>query len=92
MRYNPDADDAPRLVAAGEGHLARLIIERAQQHGVPVFKDARLATDLMRLDTGAEIPAKIYYAVAKVLAFIYALDQHTGESSDTERQQPTGDT
>lgn len=82
LRYDGEQDGAPRVVAAGEGHLARLIVERARQHGVPVLEDAGLAAELLQLRVGEEIPSRIYFAVAKVLAFVYALEQRQGDKED----------
>lgn len=79
LRYEKEVDEAPRVIAAGEGQLARIIIERARQLGIPVFEDAGLVQDLVQLRLGQQIPGRIYYAVAKVLAFVYALEQKQQE-------------
>lgn len=83
LRYDPEADDAPRLIAAGEGLLARRIIERAKQHGVPVVQDPHLAHSLVRLKVGQQVPTNLYVAIAKVLTFVYAIEQkQAGKSTD----------
>lgn len=84
LRYDEGTDGAPRVVAAGEGHLARLIVERAKQHGVPVLEDAGLAAELLQLQVGEQIPSRIYFAVAKVLAFVYALEQRRAREEDDD--------
>jgi flagellar biosynthesis protein len=73
LRYRQDKDNAPRVVAAGKGELARRIIEEAEQHQVPVYEDPDLAKLLTMLPLGSEIPSSLYVAVAEVLAFIYTL-------------------
>ncbi|MDQ1287693.1 MAG: EscU/YscU/HrcU family type secretion system export apparatus switch protein [Actinomycetota bacterium] len=64
---------APRVVAKGSGSLAAKIRERAREHRVPVVEDRSLARTLYRVcDLDDEIPAELYLAVARVLAFIMA--------------------
>lgn len=76
IRYEAAAG-APRVVAKGAGEVARRIREEAETHGVPMVQDVPLARAIHRAcDLGEEIPAELYDAVARVLAFIYALDRH----------------
>ena len=68
LRYeSEDGDEAPVLVAAGEGDLAKQIVEAARAYGVPVLRDVPLARALMELEVGAEIPEELYEAVAEIL-------------------------
>jgi len=78
VQYDQKTDDAPKLVASGEGYIAEKIIEIARQADVPVVEDAALVSALLVLELGEEIPGELYEAVAKVLAFVYKLDK--GES------------
>ena len=39
LRYNPEKDYSPVVVAAGHGHVAERIIELADENGVPVYRD-----------------------------------------------------
>jgi flagellar biosynthesis protein len=73
LRYEPERDRAPKLVAKGQGHVAEKIIELARQHHIPVREDKNLLQILSRLDLNQEIPAEVYKAVAEILAFIYRL-------------------
>jgi flagellar biosynthesis protein len=73
LRYKPEKDRAPKLVAKGQGYLAEKILELAQQHDIPVREDKNLLQILSRLDLNQEIPAEVYKAVAEILAFIYRL-------------------
>ncbi|HVM41061.1 MAG TPA: EscU/YscU/HrcU family type III secretion system export apparatus switch protein [Acidimicrobiia bacterium] len=73
LKYDPERG-APRVVAKGAGHVAARIREEAESHGVPVVQDVPLARTLFRAcDLGTEIPADLYDAVARLLAFIFAL-------------------
>jgi flagellar biosynthesis protein len=71
LRYT--GDGAPRVVAAGRGHVAAAILERAREAGVPVHKDPDLADALASLALGQEVPEQLWAAVAEALAWAYAL-------------------
>lgn len=91
LRYDEGVDEAPRVVAAGEGHLARIIIERAKQHGVPVLEDAGLTAELLHVGLDEQVPSRVYYAVAKVLAFVYALEQKQIRSPKEDPERGRGE-
>jgi flagellar biosynthesis protein len=73
IKYDQNADSAPRVVAKGLRLKAEKIRELAKQYGVPVMKNVPLANALYRVDVGQEVPEELYDAVAEVLNFIYAL-------------------
>ena len=75
LRYEPEQDDAPRVIAKGWGELAQRIIEIAKEHGVTVYEDGALAEVLCKLDMNQVIPPEMYQAVAEVLAFVYRLNE-----------------
>ncbi len=62
-----DPDEAPTLLAKGEGALAARMVEAARAYGVPVVRDVPVARALFELDHGAQIPEALYEAVAEVL-------------------------
>jgi flagellar biosynthetic protein FlhB len=65
---------APRVVAKGADALAAKIRERAREHHVPVVEDKLLTRLLFRVcDLDDEIPAELYLAVARILAFVLSL-------------------
>jgi len=66
---------APRVVAKGEGEVALNIEAVAREHEVPLVDDAILASMLVNVPLGDEIPENLYYAVAEVLAHIYRLNE-----------------
>lgn len=68
-----DGKNAPKLVAKGQGQLAKKIIETAQQNDVHIHNDPILLEVLARLELGDEIPHSLYLAVAKIIAFAYFL-------------------
>ncbi|MFH2060640.1 MAG: EscU/YscU/HrcU family type III secretion system export apparatus switch protein [Pseudomonadota bacterium] len=72
LRYDRKKDDAPTVVAKGQGKVAEKIIELAQKHGIPIKDDPDLIEVLSSLDIDEEIPSQIYVAVAELLAFVYS--------------------
>jgi flagellar biosynthetic protein FlhB len=73
LRYEA-AKGAPRVIAKGQGEIARKIRELALEHRVPMVQDVPLARALhASCEVGAEISAEFYGAVAKVLAFVMSL-------------------
>lgn len=64
---------APRVVAAGKGHVAATILARAREAGVPVHRDPQLADSLAAMALGDEVPEELWTAVAEVLAWAYSL-------------------
>lgn len=74
LRYDPSRGGAPKVVAVGMDAVAVRIRERATEAGVPLVEAKPLARALWRAcDVGDEIPAVLYEAVAKVLAFVRRL-------------------
>ena len=87
LRYKPGEDEAPRLTAKGQGHVAERIIELARQHGVPIRQDRNLVQVLSRLDLEQEIPPDVYRAVAEILAFVYRLSlQRAGTAPQADKE------
>jgi flagellar biosynthesis protein FlhB len=67
LRYDADEDEAPTVVAHGEGDLARRLIEAAHHYNVPVVRDVPIAHALRELSLGEQIPEALYEAIAEVL-------------------------
>ena len=68
------AKGAPRVVAKGAGAMAARIRAEADEHRVPMVQDVPLARTLYKAcEVGQEIPAELFGAVAKLLAFLFAL-------------------
>lgn len=65
---------APKVVAKGMGEIAQKIRSIGAEHGVPLLEAPPLARALYRHgELDQEIPAKLYAAVAEVLAYVYQL-------------------
>jgi flagellar biosynthesis protein len=74
LQYEMGKDTAPKVVAKGKGYIADKIIEVAEEHGIPLYKDKELTQVLEALDIDTEIPNELFRAVAEVLAFIYRMN------------------
>ena len=80
LEYKPETMAAPVVVAKGRNLLAQKIKREARWHGIPVVENPPLAQALYRAtEVGQAIPAKLYTAVAEILAFIYRT-QRLGKS------------
>ncbi|MCF6147164.1 MAG: flagellar biosynthesis protein FlhB [Candidatus Kuenenia sp.] len=74
LKYDRKTMLAPKVVAKGADYLALKIREIAKKHKIPMVEDRSLARTLYKtVDVGKEIPQKLYYAVAKVLSYVYGL-------------------
>src|SRR3954453_11425229 len=73
LRYE-SGKGAPRVVAKGADALGAEIRERARDPAVPIVEDKPLTRLLYRVcELEDEIPAELYVAVARVLAFVMSL-------------------
>lgn len=79
LRWNEGEDDAPVVVAQGEGELARRIREAAVAYGVPVVHDVPVARALAELAVGDAIPEALYEAVAEILREAWAAGEPGAE-------------
>jgi len=90
LQYREAAMAAPRVVAMGSLLVAERIIEVAQQADVPILRAPALARALFaHAEVGREIPARLYTAVAEVLAWVYQLRQ--AERGAGEAPRPPAD-
>ncbi len=80
LKYQPEKDSAPRVLAKGQGKVAERIIEIARKHNIHIHPDPDLIEVLSQLDLNAEIPADLYVVVAELLAFVYSLNSNNSQS------------
>jgi flagellar biosynthetic protein FlhB len=89
LKYDADFGP-PTVIAKGAGIIADRIREKAAEHGVPMVADVPLARTIFRAcEIGDVIPAELYDAVARVLAFIFALKRR-GQSVVGIHELPGG--
>ena len=76
LRYKPEIDAAPIVLAKGRGATAEAIRELAGEHDVPMLSYPQLTRALYYTSRpGQIIREDLYMAVASVLAFVFNLDQ-----------------
>jgi flagellar biosynthetic protein FlhB len=74
LKYDPQKG-APQVVAKGAGEVAAKLREIASASRVPLVQDIPLARALhASCELGQEVPAQLFTAVARVLAFVMHLD------------------
>ena len=77
LRYRPEMDNAPIVLAMGQDELALRIIKVAEENKVAVVENIPLARALYAgAELGREIPPEFYNAVAEVLVYIFKLDEN----------------
>jgi flagellar biosynthetic protein FlhB len=81
LRYDPDGEGAPVVVAKGERLVAERIKQIAREAGVPIFRDVGLARALAELAEGGEIPAELYEAVAEILRVVQGMNERAAEAT-----------
>ena len=73
LKYNPEQDYSPVVVASGHGKVAERIINLAEENGVPVYRDDSAAAMLTMLSVGEGIPPELYQVVAGIYVQVVAL-------------------
>ncbi len=74
LRYEQGRMLAPKLVAKGMNLVAANIKEVAQENNVPIIEAPLVARAIyFHTELGHSIPAGLYLAVAKLLAYVYQL-------------------
>ena len=71
LRYDPVREEAPRVVASGQGFIADQIVRIALDNGITVRQDSDLVEILSKLDIDSLIPLEAFAAVAEILSDIY---------------------
>jgi len=94
LRYDAGHMQAPVLVAKGTELVAANIRKIGQAHAVPVVEAPSLARALyFNVELGDPIPAGLYLAVAKLLAYVFQLKaaRQQGESTPSVPEFPVPD-
>ena len=76
LKYEPDENDVPIILALGKGVAALRIIEQAETNSVSVVQSPLLARALFYTgQIGNAISEQLYSAVAAILAYVYQLER-----------------
>src|SRR5690242_16203472 len=73
LQYDPEKDNAPRVVASGQRKIAEQILAEARKHNIPIHEDYELTAALAGVHLGNEISPELYPVIAEVLAYIYRI-------------------
>lgn len=76
LRYDINKDEAPKIIASGQGSIAEKIIEAAREQKIPIEENQDIIDILVKLNIGEEIPQELYQVVAEILGFIYRLEEY----------------
>ncbi|MBL8640379.1 MAG: EscU/YscU/HrcU family type III secretion system export apparatus switch protein [Alphaproteobacteria bacterium] len=71
VHFNPDKDEAPRIIAAGRGKIAEEILKLAFENDVRVREDGALAEMLAKIELESPVPSEAFMAVAEILSYVY---------------------
>jgi len=76
LKYEPQKNSAPYVVAKGQDEVALRIREIARDNNIVIMEDKHLARALYaQVELGQTVPADLYKAVAEVLAFVYRINK-----------------
>ena len=76
LRYKPEQDNAPIVLAKGQDSIAMRIVQIAEENKIAVIENVPLARALYaQTDLNMEIPPDLYNAVAEVLVYIFHIDE-----------------
>ena len=77
LRYHPEEDAAPIVLAKGMDSLALRIVKVAEEHKIPAIENVPLARALYAdAELDQEIPPELYNPVAEVLVYIFRLNEN----------------
>ncbi|HEC16934.1 MAG TPA: flagellar type III secretion system protein FlhB [Sedimenticola sp.] len=86
LRYDQDSMSAPKVVAKGKELVAANIRNIAAENDVPLVESPMLARALyFSTELGDAIPAGLYLAVAKLLAYVFQLRVYWTDGGEKPR-------
>ncbi len=74
LKYDPDKNDAPILVAKGVNEVALRIRETAREHDITILPNPPLARVLFEtVEIDETVPPEHYKAVAEIISYVFRL-------------------
>ncbi len=74
LKYDPEKDDAPIVVAKGVNELAMRIREVAREHNIIILPNPPLARILFdQVEVDQTVPQEHYKAVAEIISYVFRL-------------------
>ncbi|WP_339613004.1 flagellar biosynthesis protein FlhB [uncultured Rubinisphaera sp.] len=72
IKYDPEKNEAPYIVAKGMGEIAMKIREIAREHNIPIIERKPLARALYKdVKVGHPIPVDLYEVFVEIMAYVY---------------------
>jgi len=75
LKYEPEVNQAPQVIAKGQGIIAEQIIEKAKENRISIHEDQALVQILSQLELNKEIPPELYSIIAEIFALVYQAEQ-----------------
>ena len=63
-------EELPKVIAKGQGHLAKQIINKAEDFNINIFSNELLADALIKLELNESIPVELFQSVAELFAWL----------------------
>lgn len=77
IKYDPNKDKAPKVIAKGKGYIAQQIRRISAVHGITIYEAPVLARAVYNTSKiGSEIRPELYMAVAIVLSYVHQLKNY----------------
>ena len=90
LKYDQTGDRPPYVVAKGVDFMALKIREVANEHNVQIMRSPQLCRAVYHTtEIGDDIPEELFVAIAKVLAYIYQLEQFKKGKSGRPKALPS---
>ena len=80
VKWDSKEQPVPQVIAKGEGAMAQMMVELAQEHNVPIHEDPALVEILSKMNIMDQIPKECYRVVAELLVFIYKAQGRSPDS------------
>ncbi len=87
LKYNPQTDAAPIIVASGYGYVAEKIIDIADQSGIPIYRDDTSANMLAMLEIGSTVPPQLFEVIAAVYIDLLHVAQKAKEQRNASQAE-----
>ena len=75
MKYKAYEDNAPKVIAKGNGEIAKKIIQKAKEYDIAIFQNPELTQMLMNVEIDEEVPPKLYEAVVEVFVWLHKTEE-----------------
>jgi len=91
LRYKPEQDSAPVVMAKGLDELALRIVKVAEENHIPTVENVPLARSIYAsAELNRQIPPELYGAVADVLVYIYRVNNRDLSKELSKKDQSGG--